>query len=166
MGGRAFAVAVLQVHLTWTWYRQHARGVSHDNLTDTLLVCIVVVIFSTAALAQQAAVLVGAGDIARCDGLTGTEATAKLIGNVQSTVLLLGISSTLTVQMTNLRSATVRHRDTSKIGNRPRGNSVNLHFRLVYEAYRSLYWLFIGSAVPSCGLFSPFPASSLTDSYP
>ena len=41
------------------------------------LVAVVTVFFSMVAVAQQDSVLVGAGDIASCDDLSGAEATRK-----------------------------------------------------------------------------------------
>ncbi len=46
--------------------------------------------FSVFRVAQQDAVLVGAGDIASCDDLAGAQATAKLIDNIPGTVFAAG----------------------------------------------------------------------------
>jgi hypothetical protein len=54
------------------------------------LVAVVTVFFSVLAVAQQDAVLVGAGDIASCDDLKGAEATAKLIDKIPGTVFAAG----------------------------------------------------------------------------
>jgi hypothetical protein len=45
---------------------------------------------SPAAVNEQAAVLVGAGDIADCTGLSGAEATAKLLEKIPGTVMAVG----------------------------------------------------------------------------
>ena len=42
------------------------------------------------ALADQAAILVGAGDIADCKDLSGAEATAKLLDKIPGTVMAVG----------------------------------------------------------------------------
>jgi hypothetical protein len=54
------------------------------------LVAVVTIFCSVLAIAQQDAVLVGAGDIAICDDLKGAEATAKLIDNIPGTVFAAG----------------------------------------------------------------------------
>jgi hypothetical protein len=54
------------------------------------LVAVVSLLFSAAAVAQKDAVLVGAGDIASCDDLSGAEATAKLIDKIPGTVFAVG----------------------------------------------------------------------------
>jgi hypothetical protein len=43
-----------------------------------------------AASGESVAVLVGAGDIASCDDLSGAQATAKLIDNIPGTVFAAG----------------------------------------------------------------------------
>ena len=50
---------------------------------------VVVTVFSIVTSAQDA-VLVGAGDIASCDDLSGAEATAKLIEKIPGTVFAAG----------------------------------------------------------------------------
>src|SRR5215471_21415368 len=44
----------------------------------------------TAGVPQEAAVLVGAGDIADCRDLSGAEATAKLLEQIPGTVMAVG----------------------------------------------------------------------------
>ena len=53
------------------------------------LVAVVILLFSVLDVAQDA-VLVGAGDIASCDDLSGAEATAKLIERIPGTVFAVG----------------------------------------------------------------------------
>ena len=55
-----------------------------------LLIVVVRLLFSFSAVAQQDPVLVGAGDIASCDDLSGAEATAKLIDKIPGTVMAVG----------------------------------------------------------------------------
>ena len=54
------------------------------------LVAVVTVFLSITAAAQKDSVLVGAGDIASCDDLSGAEATAKLIEKIPGTVFAAG----------------------------------------------------------------------------
>ncbi|HKV77568.1 MAG TPA: metallophosphoesterase [Candidatus Sulfotelmatobacter sp.] len=54
------------------------------------LVPVLTLFFSAAAVAQKDAVLVGAGDIASCDDLSGAEATAKLIEAIPGMVFAVG----------------------------------------------------------------------------
>jgi len=55
-----------------------------------LLAGFVTVLFAHSAFAQEDPVLVGAGDIASCDDLSGAEATAKLIDKIPGTVIAVG----------------------------------------------------------------------------
>ena len=55
-----------------------------------VLIAIVAVSFSVLGVAQQDPVLVGAGDIASCEDLSGAEATAKLIDKIPGTVIAVG----------------------------------------------------------------------------
>ena len=60
------------------------------TLRTAVLVACVIVLFTTFGTAQQDAVLVGAGDIASCDDLSGAEATAKLIDRIPGIVFAVG----------------------------------------------------------------------------
>lgn len=54
------------------------------------VVALVAILFPALAFAQQDSILVGAGDIASCDDLSGAEATAKLIEKIPGTVIAVG----------------------------------------------------------------------------
>ena len=53
-------------------------------------VAVLTLFFAVGAVAQKDAVLVGAGDIASCDDLSGAEATAKLIDRIPGIVFAVG----------------------------------------------------------------------------
>jgi hypothetical protein len=55
-----------------------------------VLIAVFAVLASVSGTAQEDAVLVGAGDIASCDSLSGAEATAKLIDDIPGTVFAVG----------------------------------------------------------------------------
>ena len=55
-----------------------------------VLAAVVSIIFPILAIAQKDVVLVGAGDIASCDDLSGAEATAKLVEKIPGTVIAVG----------------------------------------------------------------------------
>ena len=59
-------------------------------LRIALMSAVVAVSFSVLGVAQQDPVLVGAGDIASCEDLSGAEATAKLIDKIPGTVFAVG----------------------------------------------------------------------------
>lgn len=58
--------------------------------TSRIAATVVIALFSAFGVAQQDAILVGAGDIASCDDLAGAKATAKLIDNIPGTVFAVG----------------------------------------------------------------------------
>ena len=60
------------------------------NLRTIVLAGLALALLSVFAFAQQDPVLVGAGDIASCDDLSGAEATAKLIDKIPGTVIAVG----------------------------------------------------------------------------
>jgi len=60
------------------------------GLRSAVLIGVAGVFLSISAVAQQDPVVVGAGDIASCDDLSGAEATAKLIEKIPGTVIAVG----------------------------------------------------------------------------
>ena len=60
------------------------------SLRIVVLAGCVTIFLTRSAFAQQDPVLVGAGDIASCDDLSGAEATAKLIDKISGTVIAVG----------------------------------------------------------------------------